>query len=133
MLFRKKKENTIREELQYQLKGLIDIEIGNYLYENNLGLHTEIINGVDVYIYDKDFAYINHYNMIDFIPPNFMFKGLYIDDISLIGHYHSDDLLYLIMNFKTEKEAMLKKIDKYISWKEAYLKRNKGELKDKNV
>ena len=132
-MFRKRKENEFRKELLDQLEGMINIEIGNYIYSNKLEMHIEAINGIDVYIYDKDFAYINHYNMIDFMPPNFMFKGLYIDDISLIGHYHSEDLLYLIMNFKTEKEAMLKKVDKYIKWKEAYLKRNQGELKENNV
>jgi len=132
-MFRKRKENELRKELLYQLEGMINIEIGNYIYSNKLEMHIEAINGIDVYIYDKDFAYINHYDMIDFMPPNFMFKGLYIDDISLIGHYHSEDLLYLIMNFKTEKEAMLKKVDKYIKWKEAYLKRNQGELKENNV
>lgn len=124
-MFKRKKEKSMHEELLIQLKGLIEIELGDYINndikESKLKLHIETYNGLDIYVLDDDFGFIDNYNSIHFYAENFMFKGLYIDDISLVGHYHYEDLLYLILNFKEEKKQIIKNIEKYIEWKNNYL------------
>lgn len=125
-MFRKKRyTNELHNELLLQLNGLLEIEIGNYIYENgehlNLRPHIEINGGIDVYIFDGYFAKLTKNNKIDFYSYFQIDDISDISDISLIGHYHYDDLLYLIINFKEEKKEMIKKIDRYIEWKENYL------------
>lgn len=118
-------QKSVHQELIKQIKGLINIEVGNYLYRNkgklNLDLYIDGNDGIDVYIYDKDFAKITKDNQFYFKEYFETNNGLMIDDKSMLGHYHSDDLLYLLMNFKEEKKNMRKNVDEYISWKEQYL------------
>ena len=110
------------------------IDLSSYIDDKaNFDIFIDTRNGLDVYVYDKDFAYINRYESISFIPPNLKFNSIYIDDISLIGHYHPEDLLYLLINLKKEKEKMFKRIDNYIKWKADFVKVNQGELKNNNV
>lgn len=119
MIFRRKwKENEIHKELLTQIEGLINIDIGNYIYDVgedlNLKPHIEVGNGIDIYIYDEDFIKLDKYNHAE------------IEDVDMerklmIGHYHYEDLLWLIINFKDEKKYMINKIDNYILWKEKYL------------
>lgn len=59
-------QKSVHQELIKQIKGLINIEVGNYLYRNkgklNLDLYIDGNDGIDVYIYDKDFAKITKDN-----------------------------------------------------------------------
>lgn len=118
-------QSGVHKELIKQIKGLINIEIGNYLYDNkgdlNLDIYIDGNDGLDIYIYDKDFAKINEDNQFYFKEYFETENGIMIDDKSMLGHYHSDDLLYLIMNFQEEKKYMRKNVDEYINWKERYL------------
>ena len=107
-----------------QIEGLIDIEIGNYLYEESdgkLSLHYDrwANGGIDIYIYDNQFCKINKWDKIDFItiPTS-------IDAMFMIEHLHYEDILWFIMNFKEEKKEMIKRIDRYIEWKEKYNEKN---------
>ena len=122
---RRKNVGDFRENLLIQIEGLLNIEIGNYIYENgkdlNLKPFFDMRGGADIYIYDDDFARIDEYGNIEF-KEYFNADGrLMIDDKSMMGHYHYEDLLWLIMNFKEEKKYMIKRIDEYINWKEKYL------------
>lgn len=124
MFKKKNKENEFHQELIEQIKGLINIDIGCYIHNvaPNLELHIESFGGIDVYIYDKEFAHLNKYNQIEFeeciqVPKYFHTPLWIIDDKSMIGHYHREDLLWLIMNYEKEKEKMIKQIKEYILWK----------------
>lgn len=108
-----------------QIEGLIDIEIGNYLYEkakSKFSLHYNrwVNGGIDIYIFDEDFCTINDFDKIDFTTEPFD-----IDDLLIIEHLHYEDILWFIMNFKEEKKKMIKRIDQYIEWKERYNEKNK--------
>lgn len=122
---RRKNVGDCRKFFSDQIEGLLDIEIGNYIYENgqhlNLKPFFDMRNGADIYILDEDFAEIDEYNMLDFKKAFHIFGDFELEDKSMIGHYHYEDLLWLIMNFKEEKKYMIKKIDEYIDWKEKYL------------
>ena len=112
-----------------QIEGLIDIEIGNYLYEESngkLSLHYDrwTNGGIDVYIYDNQFCEINKWDKIDFTKEDINMP-LPIDDMLMIEHLHYEDILWFIMNFKEEKKEMIKRIDRYIEWKEKYNEKNK--------
>lgn len=136
MFKRKNKENEFHQELIEQIKGLINIDIGCYLYNvaPDLELHIESYGGIDIYIFDKDFAYLDEYKQINFkeqsslnirpfhesiepMPIKFKVPYWIIDDKSMIGHYHREDLLWLIMNYEKEKEKMIKQINGYVNWK----------------
>lgn len=124
MFRRKNKENEFHQELIEQIKGLIDIDIGCYIHNiaPDLELHMESFGGIDIYIYDKDFAYLDEYEQINFkehiqVPKYFHTPIWIIDDKSMIGHYHREDLLWLIMNYDKEKEKMIKYVNEYINWK----------------
>lgn len=107
-----------------QIEGLINIEIGNYLYEESDSQLSLYFNrwtngGLDVYIYDDKYSYINNYNKLDMkldIMP--IIKRFNIDDMILLEHLHYEDMLWFIMNFKEEKKHIIKRIDEYIKWKE---------------
>lgn len=124
MFRRKNKENEFHQELIEQIKGLINIDIGCYIHniESDLELHIEGSGGIDIYIYDKDFAYLDEYKQINFkehiqVPRYFHVPVWIIDDKSMIGHYHREDLLWLIMNYDKEKGKMIKHVNEYINWK----------------
>lgn len=109
-----------------QIEGLIDIEIGNYLYNKTDALTTKLHydrwqnGGIDVYIYDSEFCKIDKYDKIDFVEEPFG-----IDDILMIEHLHYEDILWFLMNFDKEKEKMKQRVDEYIEWKEKYNEKNK--------
>ena len=120
----KKNRGEIYSFVVDQIEGLIDIEIGNYLYEESdgkLSLHYDrwAKGGIDIYIYDNQFCQIDKWNKIDFItiPTS-------IGDMFMIEHLQYEDILWFIMNFKEEKKEMIKKIDRYIEWKEKYNEKN---------
>lgn len=122
---KRKNVGDFRENLLTQIEGLLNIEIGNYIYENgrhlNLKPFFDMRCGADIYILDEDFAEIDEYNMLDFKKAFHIFGDFELEDKSMMGHYHYEDLLWLILNFKEEKKYMIKKIDEYIDWKEKYL------------
>ena len=96
------KKNKLYDELVRQIEGLIDIEIGNIAYENGLELFYDKRDGIDIYVdkigsEDKD-----------------------IFERYLIGHYHNNDLLYLILYFEKEKKSMLNYMNKHIKNKVHY-------------
>ena len=100
------------------------MELKDYIKEagGKLNLRLHIEGDTRIYIYDKDFSYINEYNEIKFKDDYFFANnGIPIQEKSLIGHYSYSHLLWLVLNFKEEKKYMLKKIDEYIEWKENYL------------
>lgn len=100
----------IHSELILQIEGMINIDIGNYLFEKK---------GIDLFFdgkYDLN-IYINDSN---YVKPD-KYGNVFIDDLEVerkvfIGHYHNDDLLWLLMNYENEKNKMLKRIDDYIKW-----------------
>ena len=92
----RRNKNELYNELLRQIEGLIDIEIGNYAYDNGLELFYDKRGGIDIYVdkigsEDKD-----------------------IFERYQIGHYHNNDLLYLILYFEKEKQRMLNYINEYI-------------------
>ena len=122
----KKNRGEIYSFVADQIEGLIDIEIGNYLYEESdgkLSLHYDrwANGGIDIYIYDNQFCQIDKWDKIDFTQK-------YIDaplpNMLMIEHLHYEDILWFIMNFKEEKKEIIKRIDRYIEWKEKYNEKN---------
>lgn len=103
----KKKElikESIYEVIYEQIKGLIEIEIGNYyLYKKIKGkywLHYEEGSGLDVYIINKELDE-EDFDVVEM-------------DKNMVLHLHKDDFLYFIMNFKERKQEVIEIIDKYI-------------------
>lgn len=108
-----------------QIEGLIDIEIGNYLYEkakSKFSLHYNrwANGGIDIYIFDEDFCKINDFDKMEFTVEPFG-----IDDLLMIEHLHYEDILWFLMNFDKEKVKIKQKVDEYIRWKEKYNEKNK--------
>lgn len=121
---KKKNMGEFKYNFLLQVNGLLNMELKDYIKEagGKLNLRLHIEGDTRIYIYDKDFSYINEYNEIKFKDDYFFAdKGIPIQEKSLIGHYSYSHLLWLILNFKEEKKYMLKKIDEYIEWKENYL------------
>lgn len=98
-------EKAVHKELLYQLEGLISIELNKYLYNaeesNNIPHYKkdslELIidtggNGLDIYVLPGT------------EEPTFENMDKY-----MVGHYHSDDLLYLILNWGKEKQYLIDK------------------------
>lgn len=98
-------EEAVHKELLYQLEGLISIELNKYLYnveESNNIPHYEKDsleltidmggNGLDIYVLPG--------------TEELTFENM---DKYMIGHYHSDDLLYLILNWEKEKQYLIDK------------------------
>lgn len=98
-------EKAVHKELLYQLEGLISIELNKYLYnaeESNNIPHYEKDsleltidtggNGLDIYVLPG--------------TEELTFENM---DKYMIGHYHSDDLLYLILNWEKEKQYLIDK------------------------
>ena len=128
MLKRRRKDKireAVHEELLFQIKGLLEIELGNQVFSKgkfaNLDIHFEICNGIDIYIFDKEFSYVNEYNCLEFHDwTKLLDIDEPIEDFSMIGHYHSDDLLYLLLHFEEEKKKMLDRINTYIDWRKDF-------------
>lgn len=98
-------EKAVHKELLYQLEGLISIELNKYLYnaeESNNIPHYEKDsleltidmggNGLDIYVLPG--------------TEELTFENM---DKYMVGHYHSDDLLYLILNWEKEKQHLIDK------------------------
>lgn len=95
-----------------QIIGLIEIDIGNYLYEKaNFSLHFDrwTNGGLDVYIFDPNYCTVDKWNKIEF-------NDDYIDDILMIEHLHEEDMLWFILNYQQEKKKMIEKVDKYLKY-----------------
>ena len=114
----KRKERKICGEFYQfiieQIIGLIEIDIGNYLYDKinkSLYFNRYINGGLDVYIFDNDYSFIDKYGLINFNDSN-------IDDIFEIEHLHKEDMLYFILNYKKEKQKMIERVNKYLKFKE---------------
>lgn len=93
--------NIVYDELLTQIKGLIDIEIGDYCHSKGARLFYE-----DCYP-DCLNIYLDNLDTYD--------EPIYCK--YQIAHYHREDMLYLIINWKNEKEAMLKRIQGFIKAK----------------
>lgn len=112
----------IKEELIGQVEGLINIDVGNYIKNKkhsyigslNIDIYIESKNGINVYITDDDFVndkyVIDKYGFVEFNDTAHELRAF-------IGHYHYEDLLWLLMNYETEKKKMIDKVDKYFFWK----------------
>lgn len=92
----RKRKNELREELLFQIKGLIEIELGNVAYDYGHQLYYEELSDcINIYV-DIIGSKKDVYNMYE------------------IGHYHIEDLLYLILRFDREKSKMLERLCNYI-------------------
>lgn len=102
-------EMAVHRELLYQLEGLISIELNKYLYnaeESNNIPHYEkdslelVIDmggdGLDIYVLPgtEKLTFENTFDNMDKY---------------MVGHYHPDDLLYLILNWEKEKQYLIDK------------------------
>lgn len=82
--------SDVRYELLMQVYGLLDEDIGTYIKESGYGYGIE---------YDEDTISL-------WIVSTGINK--------LICYYELNKLLYLIMNYETEKKEIIKYIDKFI-------------------
>ena len=92
-------QESINRYLINQIKGYIDIEVGNLAYQYGLGVgyHTGH-GGIDIFINDPKYCDQRSDDPLLFL------KG-YEDekyDELMIGHYHQEDLLWLVTNIKDE-------------------------------
>ena len=114
------------QELIYQLKGAINIELGKYIYDNNwmdwvnksdptkprLNIHClDTGDGINVYIIDNRYVEIKKDKLIFRCKDKELFK---IEDKLMISHYHADDLLWVILNFEKEIRLMKNRIKFYV-------------------
>ncbi len=118
-------KNASREELIYQLEGAINIELGNYIFDKNwmdwvnkgfpdkpqLNIYCHNTGGIDVYLVDNRYATVENDNLILNCEDKKFYELL---DIFMIGHYHSDDLLWLTLNFEKEIRSMKNQINFYV-------------------
>lgn len=114
-------EKTINNYLLKQIKGYLDITVGNvaYQYGLDIGYHTGH-GGIDVFINDTKYCDRSSRDPIYFL------KG-YEDeeyDNLMIGHYHKEDLLWLIMNIKDESFKMGLDVRHYARINNILLKEN---------
>ena len=98
-----------------QIIGMIEIDVGNYLYKwegykVDLHFNKRSNEGLDVYINDPEYCIINEFNKLEFNDDN-------IDDILTVEHLHQEDMLWFIMNYQQEKQVMKDRVDKYIKFK----------------
>lgn len=95
----RRKKNELREELIFQIKGLLDIELGNIAYDNGFKLYYEVLSDcINIYV-DVIESKEEVWNMCE------------------IGHCHIEDLLYLILRFDREKAKMLNRLCDFIESK----------------
>ena len=95
--------NAMLDFLRTQIKGYIDREVGAVAYEYGLSVgYDDVMN---VWIYDPEFCeYIDEsdgemvlkYDRVDFETENDL----------MLGHYHIEDLLWLMTNIKEETFKM---------------------------
>lgn len=111
--------SDIHNELMWQIKGALNIDIGNYLFiKAGIDLYYEGDYELNIYINDRKYVIPDSCGFID------------IDNIEIerkihIGHYHADDLLWLLIHYESEKNKLLKRVNEYIEWKLKELKENK--------
>lgn len=119
-------KNASREELIYQLEGAINIELGNYIYDNNWmdwinkndskkpRLNIYCMNtgdGINIYIVDNRYSEIKKDELVFNCKDEIRVE---LEDELMIGHYHSDDLLWLVLNFEKEIGKMKNRINLYV-------------------
>ena len=125
-----KNKNELHEELLTQLVGAINIELGSYIYDNDwmdwvntyinkdsnnpkLNIFCDTSNGgIDVMLIDDDIIYVKNDTM--YLRKEELWGSIVLDFLT-IGHYHPEDLLWLIFNFKSEIERMKKEIKLYVA------------------
>lgn len=125
-----KNKNELHKELLTQLVGAINIELGSYIYDNDwmdwvntfinkdsnnpkLNIFCNISDGgIDVMLIDDDINYVK--NDIIYFRKEELWGSIVLDFLT-IGHYHPEDLLWLIFNFKSEIERMKKEIKLYVA------------------
>jgi len=97
-----------------QIADMIEIDIGNYLYDDiyNLHLHFDKWSngGLDVYINDPEYCTVNKFDKLEFNDDD-------IDDILMVEHLHEEDMLWFIMNYQQEKQVMKNRVDRYKRFK----------------
>lgn len=108
-----------------QIQGLIEIEVGNYLYSK--GIPASYIHfdrwsngGIEVYIFDEEIASLDKRGKIQ----------TDYEDILLLAHLHYEDMLYFILNFGKEKKRMFEYVDRYLKFKEDYKNVEKYKTKE---
>jgi len=147
-------QRAVHDELLVQLDGLLEIEIGNYVFEKleangierTFPSKDEISTpelwvstaggGLDVFVLDPRYVTVGDFMRTVSFKANeecgFISKvikmphreGVFYDadDWCMIGHYHPDDLLYLILHWQERKEEMREEADRildaYIEWHE---------------
>ena len=103
--------SDIHKELLWQIKGLLNIDIGNYLFEKaGIDLYYEGDYELNIYINDSKYVIPDKYGYVDV-------NDIEIERKIFIGHYHADDLLWLLIHYETEKNKLLKRVDEYLEWK----------------
>lgn len=132
------KENHFHQELLNQVIGMVENEIGGYLFrlqdktqvslwgDDSLQLwFSEDGAGFDVYILDPAYVEFDTRSMravhfkdnkeCDFSPRwyflddetgDYSFHYSDTEEWCMIGHYHGDDLLHIIVNWEEEKRQL---------------------------
>ena len=113
----KEKVGNVHYELMVQLRGAINADIGEFIYKNhwmdwenerknnpiqlNVFVYFNINGGFDVYLLDRRYVY-EQKGKLQFKEDTSFFK----EDELIIGHYHEDDLLWLILHYEKEIRRM---------------------------
>lgn len=121
-------QNAIHEELLFQIKGLINIELGNYLWEleDSNGIYPYGDDSIDLYM-DTGGDGIDIYAITKDVKLTTINADWY-----MVGHYHADDLLYLILNWKEEKESMKEEIYRIFNFHKYMLDKKKEKISEVN-
>lgn len=102
-MIKEKVTSAINEYMIMQIKGYLDIAVGNIAcqYGLDIGYHTGH-GGIDVFINDSKYCDQSSRD------PMYFLKGFEDEkyDELMIGHYHHEDLLWLVMNIKDESFKM---------------------------
>ena len=114
---------AVHDELLFQIEGLLNIELGSYLYDingsNQPRYELWICNtgGIDIYLLDPRYVIFDQEGVefIDneecgFSPHHYKYYDT--QDWCMVGHYHSDDLIYLILNWKSEVQQMKQEMNR---------------------
>ena len=109
-------------QLEKQLIGAFDIELGGYLFDNHKDTYLYSIHynrytngGIDIYLFDryyyeKKFKIDTKTNWLEPDPDYERYGELY--------HLHAEDLLWVILNWDKEIEKIKLRINEYFKWKE---------------
>ena len=98
--------NAIHAELLSQVKGALSIELHSHWYSLDKRYQNEKVSSTEVLIVDT--------GGIDIFIDDNKYEDIYEDPRwdTQIGHYHSTDLLWLILHWDTEIAKMKSKMDR---------------------